>query len=902
MKNIIFTYLIFILFIANIFAQSENVPPHRTCGTVEYMKQLMQKYPYLREKMKKQERIRAEWIKNYNKERKNCKDMEDDIYIIPVVVHVIWNTDAQNISDAQVLSQIQVLNEDFRKLNADNSNLAAEFQNISADIEIEFCLATRNPDDEPSNGITRTQTNITEFSADNNFMKYTNQGGKDAWDTDKYLNLWVCKIGGGLLGYAQLPGGPPESDGVVIGTTNFGSNGANLNAPYDLGRTATHEIGHWLSLLHVWGDDNGACTGTDNIDDTPNQGNMYYGCPSHPQTSCGSNDMFQNYMDYVDDGCMVTFTEGQKTAMRAVLNNERSGLLNSLGCLGTGSVFAFFGSNPSSNDDGSANGVVSILTNEFVEFIDTSVFDDTNPIASWEWTFEGGEPVFFSGQYPPPIQYNSVGEFEVVLTIVGEDEEHESTRTKTDYIHVTHISPTVDFTCNGAEIFVHDTINFSNLTLSTSANMNYAWEFPGGQPENSTEEYPTVLYDLAGNYPVKLTVSDGYVTVEKEIELYILVKPDPPRANFTHTSDAAGFAIIGQTVDFTDLTTGGDKILTSWEWEFENAVPQNSTEQNPERIFFPEIGRHSISLTVRDELDSVNIIFDTLEIKNGQFFGQIPSYYCDTISNIEKTENSIALHTITPWGWVPGHNQKEVNKYIDAYINELKDSIFINGFAVPVFESKPATPYSTVFFNVYNKDTVSIFSQEVRLTSLTPKVYNMVNFDETVIVTDNYFLGFEISYEKTDTFAIYMAENRGKNGRNTVYTKRKFDDKWLNLTEMFAGSLISNSDTLVYLTSSLGIEPLGCETGINDIKIGKNEILVYPNPSQDKVNIFISDIFFKDVKIKIYDSIGNLIISKNQKTSNNIYQIDFSNQSSGIYFINVKIDDKKFTKKVSIIK
>ncbi|NLU40545.1 MAG: hypothetical protein GXX78_16830 [Bacteroidales bacterium] len=132
--------------------------------------------------------------------------------------------------------------------------------------------------------------------------------------------MWVCNLSGGLLGYAQFPGGESSTDGVVITFDSFGRTGT-LNPPFDEGRTATHEIGHWLNLNHIWGDDGTSCFGTDNVGDTPNQAGPNYGCPSHPHLSCSSNDMFMNYMDYTDDGCMNIFTQGQKTRMHALFSS-----------------------------------------------------------------------------------------------------------------------------------------------------------------------------------------------------------------------------------------------------------------------------------------------------------------------------------------------------------------------------------------------------------------------------------------------------------------------------------------------------------------------------------------------------------------------------------------------------
>jgi len=246
---------------------------------------------------------------------------------IPMVVHVVWNTAAQNISDAQIISQIDVLNRDFRATNPDGSTVPPVFAGLVADSRIEFYLATTDPSGNPTNGITRTSTNRASFS-DDDVVKSAATGGADPWPADRYLNIWVCLLGGGLLGYAQFPGGPADTDGVVITHTGFGTTGTAA-APFDLGRTATHEIGHYLNLFHIWGDDGSGCTGSDQVDDTPNQGGPNFGVPTFPHVSCNNGpngDLFMNYMDYTDDRGMVMFTHGQAARMEACIDTARSQL------------------------------------------------------------------------------------------------------------------------------------------------------------------------------------------------------------------------------------------------------------------------------------------------------------------------------------------------------------------------------------------------------------------------------------------------------------------------------------------------------------------------------------------------------------------------------------------------
>ncbi|HEY5855839.1 MAG TPA: M43 family zinc metalloprotease [Aldersonia sp.] len=246
---------------------------------------------------------------------------------VPVVVHVVHATDQQNISDAQVHSQIAVLNEDFRATNSDTDTVPAAFADLVHDGRVEFVLADADPDGKRTTGITRTRTRVRTFGTDDG-VKDPARGGVAPWPADRYLNLWVAQLSGGLLGYAQFPGGPAETDGVVVTYTAFGTTGT-ATAPFHLGRTATHEIGHYFNLFHIWGDDGTGCGGTDEVDDTPNQAGPNTGKPTWPHVTCRNGphgDLFMDYMDYVDDDMMVMFTPGQVTRMWACLQLERKAL------------------------------------------------------------------------------------------------------------------------------------------------------------------------------------------------------------------------------------------------------------------------------------------------------------------------------------------------------------------------------------------------------------------------------------------------------------------------------------------------------------------------------------------------------------------------------------------------
>jgi len=294
-------------------------PKRRQCGSMEAHERLSELYSSFRTNQNRIESFTARSITSGLAAR-----VARQLITVPVAVHVVSKKTEENISDAQIKSQIAVLNEDFRATNTDATTTPSVWSGLVADAKVQFALATKDPKGKATTGITRTTTTRTSFGADDS-VKTKAGGGAPAWPAGRYLNLWVCNLGGGLLGYAQFPGGPAKTDGVVILHSAFGTSGTAA-APFNLGRTATHEIGHWLNLRHIWGDEND-CSGTDHVSDTPNAQLPNYGSPTFPHLSCdnGPNgDMFMNYMDYVDDAAMVMFTPGQITRMNAALAGPRS--------------------------------------------------------------------------------------------------------------------------------------------------------------------------------------------------------------------------------------------------------------------------------------------------------------------------------------------------------------------------------------------------------------------------------------------------------------------------------------------------------------------------------------------------------------------------------------------------
>ena len=300
---------------------TQEPPRVRNCAQMVVHEWLAETQPEYRER-----RLQAEDQTRQSINSGQAAQVTAKLIMLPVVVHIVHQTPEQNISDAQVKSQIVALNRDYRAKNADARKVPPVWKSLVLDSKIQFALATKDPAGKATTGITRTATTADSFGPDDT-VKAKKTGGVPPWPADRYLNLWVCNLSSNLLGYAQFPGGPAKTDGVVILFSAFGTRRGAM-PPFNKGRTATHEIGHFLGLRHIWGDRND-CSGNDFVADTPPALQANTGKPAFPHITCNngpSGDMFMNYMDYVDDDAMFMFTTGQVARMNATLAGPRKKL------------------------------------------------------------------------------------------------------------------------------------------------------------------------------------------------------------------------------------------------------------------------------------------------------------------------------------------------------------------------------------------------------------------------------------------------------------------------------------------------------------------------------------------------------------------------------------------------
>lgn len=417
-------------FAISLTSMSQTIPLEKWCGTSYRMNDRMDDPAY--QLIHEQDQI----IKAYEAANPSPQP-KLTVYRIPIVFHIVHNGGPENTSEAQIYNALDVLNRDFRKMNADTAQVVPAFQSLLQDAEIEFVLATKAPNGDCFRGYTRTQS-ITTFSgggSDGDDQVEAVRDGNDVyqgnWPSNKYLNVYVIADAGGAGGYTNYPSNwnfGDMSNGIWILHTQFGEIGTSGTSA---GRSLTHECGHWFDLAHTWGNSNtpgpgnGNCSTDDGIADTPFCEGVSGGCPTN-QVTCGSLDNVQNYMDYALS-CQSMFTAGQVTRMREALQSSIGGRSNlwktaNLNATGANDVLSICKAAFSADKS-------SICPGTQVQFTDESY----NVATGWQWTFDGGTPATSTSQNPL-VTYSTPGTYSV--TLVATDGITNATEVKSSFIHV----------------------------------------------------------------------------------------------------------------------------------------------------------------------------------------------------------------------------------------------------------------------------------------------------------------------------------------------------------------------------------------------------------------------------------------------------------------------------------
>lgn len=655
-----------IAFLIVILLSAFNTKAQRNCGTVEYNNQLGNT---------ETKDVLEDWIlqKQIEAPSSLLKSFNQDgitVYQIPVVVHIVHNGEAvgvgSNISNLQIQSQIDVLNEDFGRMNADSINIPSEFKPLYANIEFEFILAKRDPINAATNGITRVQGSKTSWninSSDNIELK-----SHDYWPSEDYLNIWVAPLCCTWLGWAQFPQSdvlagldPPynaTTDGIVITYDAFGSiskdPSADLQPKFDLGRTTTHEIGHFFGLRHTWGD--GGCGIDDYVNDTPIAEDNYTGCPivGASSTSCGSQDMFMNYMDYTDDVCMNIFSIGQKDRMLIIMENSprRLSLTQSTGLLPLDSddlALISFISPTQGICDSQINPIFSVknVGINFINSANISLYINDNLVATQDFILglainETTDLAF------GPIDLTNFGDLEFkakVNTINGTPDLSENNNTLT----------TTSLRAEPVLYLLED--------FSTS---NSLWTVRSNQESSALEKSQSVFYNTTNN-----SAAFNFYKFEPSTDLYIspklLLSTDSPTLFFDYAYAYRGFedelsvwlsTDCGNTFENLLFSAVGEELSTA------NSpvsfYPSSALDWQHVQINLSSYANQEVIFSFNGKSDGGNrILFDNIRVEN-------------------KAYNDIALSGLVS----PATNCGTQNEVIISVVNKgtttLKDLILVS--------------------------------------------------------------------------------------------------------------------------------------------------------------------------------------------------------------------------------
>jgi len=574
-------YAFLMVAIVATFFFSSNLFAQRTCAAHDHMLDQLKESPKMMQKSAELENYTKQFIKNF------ASFKATETRTIPVNVIVIYANSQQNISLAQIESQITVLNRDYGGTNPDLSSVPAEFTGVtSSGTGIQFVLSN-----------VERHSNSTANWGTNDAMKVA----YPPTSPSTTLNMWICNIGGGILGYAQFPGGAASTDGVVFspqycGSSDFDDGSFYLSAPFDKGRTATHEVGHYLNLRHIWGDGN--CSATDYVDDTPSAAAANYNCPTHPSASCSSNDMFMNYMDYVDDACMYMFSDGQEARMWACLNSTRS----DLGTPG-GNV------PPTANANGPYTGDPAVA----ISFSSAGSSDPDGSIASYLWDFGDGSTSTLAN---PSHTYASAGSYNVSLTVTDNEG---ATGTDNTTATVGSFCSGVS-ACDGAIAFTLVTDRYASETSWTLKNSaGTTIESGSGYSNNTTYninwnlaegEYTFTINDSygdgiccsygSGSYTLKDGCGTTLVTGGNFGSTESTVFCTGTTTNVAPVAEANGpySAYEGVAISFSSSgSSDSDGTISSYSWNFGDG--STSTSANPSHSY-STAGTYTATLTVTD--------------------------------------------------------------------------------------------------------------------------------------------------------------------------------------------------------------------------------------------------------------------------------------------------------------
>lgn len=924
------------------------VPQHRTCLTTEVHSDLQKMYHLPSNKTFEEEfsKLKSDYL-----ERKMIQRSENTVITIPVIVHVIHNGETigtgPNISAAQVQSQIEVLNEDFRRISGSSG---FNSHPDGADVEIEFALALRdefgNELAEP--GIHRVDGNkqYWERNSIENALK-----PQTIWNPTKYLNMWTMNFGGdnsSLLGYAQFPslsglgglatnGGLANTDGVVIGYKYFGRVG-ELAEKFNGGRTTTHEVGHWLGLRHIWGD--GDCSVDDYCDDTPRASNPNYNC-AQGANSCwflwpnnDGPDMIENYMDYSDDACMNIFTQDQKDRMHTVMNvcPRRKELLTSTVHLSLQSPIAYFNSNRT-----------EICSGETIDFTDESI----NSPTSWQWIFLDSDSTVVGSftDRNPSLIFNGIGIYSLMLIV--ENSFGSDTLYNSNYIAVLSsqelslpYNETFEF-ADALENWIYYNPNNDRKWKETSASSSQ-----GGSWSVYIDNYSNIDGDPSGNLDALISPS---INLSANENAYLTFDVAYAKYGEQYSDTLAVFISTDCGNNFYPIwAKGGDDLATAPATQ-ENFIPSGDSEWITERIPLQDFNGYS---NIHIALVNVsgwgnNLFLDNISILQPSY--SEPSYTVfwtprDTVS-VGSTVKFWDYSTDYPTSWLwefegatpatsneqnPSVTYESVGSFdvnlttsntsggdnwlrSDFITVVDKPNVFVNSNPtssnICVGDSIVLIASGTNFYEWYDdrgyliteNDTLIVYPQiNTTYEVLGYDNYGGVNSAKNEVIVNSlpdFDLGNDINITEEESITLDVGETYSSylwnNGATSKSITVSGDEYGIGTHEFYVTATNSNScsssDTVHVTVSEV--------TGILELAFESSKVKIFPVPVQSNLNIEFSEMN-KNVYLNLFDVKGQLLTSNEIKS--NLTQLNVSDLPTGVYLI--KLINERDSETIRIIK
>ena len=852
----------------SIYDASTSVIPKRKCATMEHLEMQKQQDPTLDQKMLLENQKILDYIATHN----NVKTA----YTLPVIVHIVQKSTATQVTNQQVIDQIAQTNSDWAGTNG--RSMESFSSSLRANSQITLCLATKDPSGVTltNPGIHRVTTTVTNFTYDDK-VKSAATGGCAAWDVTKYFNIWVCDMSAaGLCGYAQFPtSGINATYGVVIDVSCFGLNGT-AQSPYNGGGTLSHEGGHCFNLYHIWGDDSGGsnpnvcasgtcCTGSDGYGDTPNQSVCTYGVHSGTLTDACTTTapgiMYMNFMDYSDDADLANMTPNQCAAMQATVANYLTSLNTNSGVLcgtSTNPVAAFTGTPTQVNQGGT------------VTYTSTSA----GTITSYSWSFPGGTPSSSTSAGPVTVTYNTVGVYDASLTVGTPN----NTLTRTAYITVTAPGTTIcgDWSTIQATAFTTQYRGLSSICI-VDANTVWAPAYDGSGGGATIQEFTRTTNggtswtkgSITGNTTYALTNIAAVSATNAWAALYnpssglgkVMVTTNGGTSWTQQTS--AVFSVANYSwadfIHFFDANNGvvvGDPDA-SGNWEIYTTSNAGTTWTRVAAANVPVAGSSEYGWT-----GCFHAVGNTI------WFGT-------NAGNIYKSTNKGATWTSTSTG--------------AASINEIKFIDANNGIAINKVYDQTSGDLTT--FDCYKTtnggSTWTAFTPSGMFTGEITPVPGTTSTWYSVGGVWPYVASTYGSSYSTNNGATWTAIDA------VQYTAVSF----LNSNTGWAGGF----NTSVSAEGIFKWTP--CTSVIPENVSNSENILLYPNPAGNEINVLLPYPDGVKVNISIMDIYGKLckksVIST---TLDNASKIELNDLSNGIYFIKGESSEGKFVRKISVIK